>query len=130
MSRFYLLCDSCGRKITNKEARKRWDGLVVCQNDWEPKHPALTYRVPTNTQGEGSAASRSGLVRPESTDTFVLTCTLVGTQAIPGLAIAGCMIPSKHTVFDSSDYDFCTRSGRLSRAGFAMVGCWTIGVFQ
>ena len=90
MSRFYLLCDSCGRKITNKEARKRWDGLVVCQNDWEPKHPALTYRVPTNTQGEGSAASRSGLVRPESTDTFVFLCDLYTSIGVAGYGTAGC----------------------------------------
>lgn len=98
MSNWYLLCDSCGRKITNKEARKRWDGLVVCQNDWEPKHPALTYRVPTNTQGEGSAASRSGLVRPEPDDAEVLSCGLYDSMGVAGYGTAGCAQASTYNL--------------------------------
>lgn len=32
-------CDRCGREIWSDEARKTWDGLLVCVEDWEPRHP-------------------------------------------------------------------------------------------
>lgn len=90
MSRWYLLCDSCGRKITNTEARKRWDGMIVCPNDWEPKHPSLTYR-PSRHREEGTTAARSGLVRPEPADTFVIIlCDLHGSSGAADFATADC----------------------------------------
>ena len=33
------ICDSCGRKFKSSQLRKRWDGFVVCEQDWEPQHP-------------------------------------------------------------------------------------------
>jgi hypothetical protein len=32
------ICDSCGRKFKASDLRKRWDGLYVCSEDWEPRH--------------------------------------------------------------------------------------------
>lgn len=32
-------CDRCGREIWSDEARKEWTGLLVCRDDWEPRHP-------------------------------------------------------------------------------------------
>jgi hypothetical protein len=29
--------------------RKRWDGLLVCRKDWEPRHPQELIRVPAET---------------------------------------------------------------------------------
>lgn len=34
-----VICDVSGRKVKASETRKRWDGLVVCREDWEPRHP-------------------------------------------------------------------------------------------
>jgi hypothetical protein len=31
-------CDSCGRKFKASQLKKRWDGLMVCEADWEPRH--------------------------------------------------------------------------------------------
>jgi hypothetical protein len=90
MSRWYLLCDSCGRKITNLEARKRWDGLIVCPNDWEVKHPALTYRPSRTGASEGSTAARSGFVRSEPEDTFVFVCDVYTSMGVAGYGTAGC----------------------------------------
>lgn len=32
------VCDSCGRKFKASQLKKRWDGLMVCEADWEPRH--------------------------------------------------------------------------------------------
>jgi len=34
------ICDVCGFKFKNIDLRKRWDGLMVCRDDWEPRHPS------------------------------------------------------------------------------------------
>lgn len=37
--RFNIYCMSCNRKYKSNEILKRWDGLLVCKDDWEPRHP-------------------------------------------------------------------------------------------
>jgi hypothetical protein len=32
-------CDVCGFKYKASELRKRWDGMMVCADDLEPRHP-------------------------------------------------------------------------------------------
>jgi hypothetical protein len=39
------LCDSCGRKYKASDLKKRWDGLMVCSEDWEMRHPQDLLRV-------------------------------------------------------------------------------------
>jgi len=39
------LCDSCGRKFKASSLRKRWDGLMVCEHDFENRHPSDFLRV-------------------------------------------------------------------------------------
>ena len=34
-----VICDQCGFKFKSSDIRKRWDGLMVCVDDWEPRHP-------------------------------------------------------------------------------------------
>lgn len=33
------ICDQCGRKYKASQLRKRWDGLMVCAEDYETRHP-------------------------------------------------------------------------------------------
>ena len=35
----WVVCDVCGFDIRSSDAKERWDGLVVCPEDWEPRHP-------------------------------------------------------------------------------------------
>ena len=35
----WVICDKCGFAIYGSEAKETWDGLVVCPEDWEPRHP-------------------------------------------------------------------------------------------
>lgn len=39
------LCDSCGRKFKALDLLKRWDGLMVCREDWETRHPQTLLKV-------------------------------------------------------------------------------------
>lgn len=32
------ICQVCGRKFKSDETRKRWDGLIVCNSDFENRH--------------------------------------------------------------------------------------------
>ena len=36
---YNVICDVCGFKIKRSKALKRWDGAIVCKDDWEPRHP-------------------------------------------------------------------------------------------
>lgn len=33
------ICDVCGFKYKQSQLRKRWDGAMVCDPDWESRHP-------------------------------------------------------------------------------------------
>ena len=58
------ICDSCGRKFKASQLRRRWDGLRVCKDDWEPRHPQDFLR------GKPDKPSVPWS-RPEQADTFV-----------------------------------------------------------
>lgn len=47
---YNCICDSCGRKFKASTMRKRWDGLFVCQDDFEIKHPQLTLKTHADKQ--------------------------------------------------------------------------------
>ena len=34
-----VICDQCGRMYKSSELQLRWDGLMVCSGDWEPRQP-------------------------------------------------------------------------------------------
>lgn len=40
------ICDSCGRKFKASQLRKRWDGFMVCSEDWETRHIADFIKAP------------------------------------------------------------------------------------
>jgi hypothetical protein len=35
---WWAICDSCGRKFKASQLKERWDGFMVCKEDWEPRH--------------------------------------------------------------------------------------------
>jgi len=34
-----VTCDVCSKKIKSSLAKKRWDGFIVCPDDFEERHP-------------------------------------------------------------------------------------------
>jgi hypothetical protein len=61
-----IICDVCGGKFKFSEVRKRWDGLIVCANDFETDHPQKYIRV--RESGLAVPVIRD---RPEDVFTFV-----------------------------------------------------------
>ena len=58
------ICDVCGFKFKASQMRRRWDGLMTCQSDWETRNPLDFLRVPKDRISPPWS-------RPEGTDTFV-----------------------------------------------------------
>lgn len=81
------ICDVCGFKFKASELKERWDGMRVCKDDWEPRHP-LDLVPPIRPEPV------LPWTRPEATDVFVDAnyCTPQGKQAISNYGTAGCAI--------------------------------------
>lgn len=60
----WKVCDVCGFRYRASETRKRWDGLMVCEADFEERHPQDFVRGRTDRQ-------RVPDPRPVPTDVFV-----------------------------------------------------------
>jgi hypothetical protein len=60
----YVICDVCGFRCRASETRKRWDGLRVCDADYETRHPQDFVRGRHDRQ-------RAVITRPEPPDVFI-----------------------------------------------------------
>lgn len=87
------ICDVCGFKFKASQLRLRWDGLRVCDTDWESRHPQELIRpIPDQPALPWT--------RPEGNDNFVTLsgmpgCTVIGSQGVAGIGIAGCAIAGR-----------------------------------
>ena len=80
------LCDVCGFKFKASTLKQRWDGLMCCASDWEPRHPQEMIR-PIPDQ------NKLPWTRPDPQDMFVgPACTPTSCQGISGYGAAGCWI--------------------------------------
>lgn len=81
------VCDVCGQRYLMSKLRKRWDGLMVCSNDFEPRQPQDFVRAKVDIQAVPVA-------RPESTN-----YTYIQQQYpwVSGFAIAGYMTGGTNT---------------------------------
>ena len=119
-----VVCDVCGFRFLNTEVRKRWDGLIVCDRDFETKHPQLMLRVPKEN-------ITPPFIRPEPADVFIEVCTEQGRTSVAGYAVAGCWVAgyvSRATFGGLTPYPgACTMEGRSPFADFAVADCVTTG---
>jgi hypothetical protein len=69
------ICDVCGFKFKMSDLLTRWDGAMVDQACWEPRHPR---DLPPPQRPEQPPL----VSRPESTDTFT-TVTYATTPVVP-----------------------------------------------
>ena len=79
------ICDRCGFEFRSFQLQKEWDGLMVCKECWEPRHPQDFVRVPAEEV-------TPPWTRPEPEDEFVLVCYPAQRSGYAGLGTAGCMI--------------------------------------
>lgn len=80
---YNVICDICGVKYKADEVRKRWDGLIVCKEDWEPDHPQKYLRVQSDPK-------QVPFIRSEPEDEFVDVCWAYEICAYADLATADC----------------------------------------
>lgn len=80
---WWVICDICGKKVKASDSKHRWDGYVVCKDDYENRHPQDFIRAKMDR-------IQVPFTRPRPTDTFAPACN--GTTAIAGIAQAGCMV--------------------------------------
>jgi hypothetical protein len=82
------ICDRCGFGFKSSELKRDWQGLIVCDKDYETRHPQDFIRI----RPEKPAADWA---RPENTDLVVLICDINNSQGIAGISVAGCMVAGK-----------------------------------
>jgi hypothetical protein len=75
---FWRICDQCGFKYRASETVKRWDGLMVCFEDFEQRHPQDFVRGRIDDQNVPDA-------RPEQVATSIGALSTETTAA----AVAG-----------------------------------------
>ena len=63
-----VICDMCGRRFKASEVRKNWKGLMVCPDDWEPRHVLDFFRLPGEKIDVPFARGESALKFGRSTD--------------------------------------------------------------
>lgn len=78
-----IICDVCGKRYKIGQVRKRWDGLIVCDQDFEQDHPQKYLRV----RETGQAVP---VIRDEPLDVFAFTCDLISRQPRAEYGTAGC----------------------------------------
>lgn len=61
---YWRICDVCGFRYRASQTSKRWDGLITCSEDWEPRHPQDFVRGRRDNQNVPNA-------RPEALDAFL-----------------------------------------------------------
>ena len=51
------ICDVCGFKYKLSELKQRWDNLLVCDTDFETRHPMDFQRIPRPEKSPAGANS-------------------------------------------------------------------------
>jgi hypothetical protein len=121
------LCDSCGRKFKASQLQRRWDGLMVCAEDYEVRHSMDFLRV----QKEKITVEFS---RPyPTTDTFVgYSCSIRESNGKADVGAADCARVEWTMDYDSWDIDtnWIYRDQHPAIAGLAEAGESTAGVIH
>lgn len=92
---WWIHCDVCGFKFKSDQIKKRWDGLMVCENDFEHDHPQKFLRVREDKQSVP-------FVRKQADDVFTTVCYIWGSSGYADLATADCGRADNNTY----SYDF------------------------
>jgi len=97
---FNIYCMSCNRKYKSNEIRLRWDGLYVCDEDWEPRHPQDFVRgVPEWSNKLPFSYDVDGYTPP--TYGTSQSCTLINSQCISGVGVSGCLVAGAKTFWEN-----------------------------
>jgi hypothetical protein len=111
-----VICDECGRMYKSHELRMRWDGLMVCEGDWEPRQPQDFVHGVADIQAPP-------WTRPESSDYFIFSCTPISSQGLADYGQADCA----RAGIDNGYRPVCTMEGSIAFPFTAIAGCAVAG---
>lgn len=79
-------CDICKFVFKASELRERWDGFMVCPQDWEPDHPQRMRSMARVEDDQSVPWSRpeSSATDVSGSDTWVDTSAEEGIDRTPG----------------------------------------------
>lgn len=111
------VCDECGRKVKASSLRLRWDNLMVCPRDWEPRQPQDFVRAKVDIQAVPWS-------RPEASDTFIVIGGMLQENGSYILLEQGGHLliddlPLSDPIFG---YDYGTAIAGIAIAGVAISG--------
>jgi hypothetical protein len=84
------VCDVCGFRFKADKLKRRWDNLMVCEQDYEMDHPQKYIRV-----------RETGIAAPfirEDNSTLEYVCYIYGKQAYADVGEADCMQADTKTI--------------------------------
>jgi hypothetical protein len=83
-----IICQVCRAKIKATEAKKRWDGFIVCDDCFELRHPLDMPPPPMPAEMRPLP-----FTSPDPDPTYITgLCTVASRTAYAGYAVAGCSI--------------------------------------
>ena len=82
------ICQVCGKQVKSDEIVKRWDGLLVCRSDFEPRHSLDFIRA---IPERGTVP----FVSPEPDDLIIFVCYIEASQGRADVGEADCAITEK-----------------------------------
>ena len=118
---FNLTCDVCSKKIKAHEAKHRWDGLIVCKDDWEPRHEQDFVKAKTDK-------ITIPFQRPIPVLISTHVCNLATSSAYVGLATADCAradVTYGESYFELLNATYCSYETRTAIPSIAIAGCAT-----
>jgi hypothetical protein len=116
-----IICDVCGKKIKASSSRKRWDGFIVCESDWEARHPMDFIKTPTDKISVPFS-------RPRPPDVFEHVCNQATSSHYADLASADCSqvgMDFGMTANELLQYTYCSLTNRRAIADMTVADCAT-----
>lgn len=86
-----VICDVCGWRFPSDKVRERWDGKVVCHEDYEARHILDFFRVTSETHVPHPIRPEPPLIEIDVPYPLPKECTYQGSSGIAGMGVAGCM---------------------------------------
>ena len=115
------ICDVCGFKFKLTQLRKRWDGLWVCDQDWEMRHPMDFIR------GRKESFDLP-VTKPRPTDIYVNPPTLGLHIAVVNFAIVDYAIVNNTLGYDTLASEIPVLQTRSAVPGLAIIGYAIVNV--
>ena len=93
-----VICDVCGMKFKSNDIYERWDGLRVCREDWEVRHPmdfqrgfkddqSIPYTRPDQSNADGTDANGAPVTGTDINGNTIPTPINITTTSLGSIGI-------------------------------------------